>query len=52
MARNKPSGLKIRLISKIKENYAVPTWVIIKTKRRVRTHPGRRNWRRTKLKIG
>ena len=52
MSRNKPSGLKIRLISKLKENSAVPTWVIVKTKRKVRTHPQRRNWRRSKLKVG
>jgi len=52
LSRNKPSGLKIRLISKLKENSAVPTWVIVKTKRKVRTHPQRRNWRRSKLKVG
>jgi len=52
LSRNKPSGLKIRLISKLKENSAVPTWVIVKTKRKVRTHPQRRHWRRSKLKVG
>ncbi len=52
MRRNKPTGVKVRLIAKRRENYPVPTWVIAKTKRRVRTHPGRRNWRRTKLKVG
>ena len=52
MSRNKPSGLKIRLISKLKENSAVPTWVIVKSKRKVRTHPQRRHWRRSKLKVG
>tara|TARA_B100000315_G_C14563115_1_gene581523 strand:+ start:1030 stop:1188 length:159 start_codon:yes stop_codon:yes gene_type:complete len=50
MARNKTSGVKNRLLARTKENYSVPTWVIAKTKRNVRTHPKKRMWRRQKLK--
>ena len=50
MAKNKTSGVKIRLLKKTRQNYPVPTWVIAKTKRRVRTHPKKRNWRSRKLK--
>ncbi len=46
----KPSGLKKRLVKKMKQNSSVPAWVIIKTKRKVRTNPKRRTWRRKKLK--
>lgn len=47
----KPSGLKKRLIKKMRQNSPVPAWVIIRTKRRVRTNPKRRMWRRKKLKV-
>lgn len=50
MAIRKASGVKNRLMKGIKRNYPVPTWVIVRTKRKVRTHPQRRNWRRGKLK--
>jgi len=46
----KPSGLKKRLVKKARQNSPVPTWVVVKTKRRVRTNPKRRMWRRRKLK--
>ncbi|MEM1524782.1 MAG: 50S ribosomal protein L39e [Nitrososphaerales archaeon] len=51
MAKNKPSGVKNRLYSKIKQNNPVPTWVIVKTRRKVRTNPKRRMWRRDRLKV-
>ena len=51
MGSRKPSGVKKRLVKNIKKNSPVPTWVIIKTKRKVRTNPKRRMWRRTKLKV-
>lgn len=51
MTSRKPSGVKKRLYSKIVENYPVPTWVVVRTKRKVRTNPQRRNWRRRKMKI-
>jgi len=50
MARNKPLAKKLRLAKAAKQNRRVPVWVIVKTNRRVMTHPKRRYWRRTKLK--
>ena len=50
MARNKPAAKKRRMAKAGKQSKAVPTWVIVKTKSKVRTNPKRRNWRRTKLK--
>ena len=52
MPRNKTSGIKTRLMKLVKQNYSVPTWVVIRTKRNVRTHTKKRNWRRGRLKIG
>ena len=46
----KTSGLKKRLAKKTRQNSPVPAWVIVKTKREVRTNPKRRMWRRKKLK--
>lgn len=48
---HKTSGVKIRLTKALKQNSAVPTWVVIRTKRKVRTNPAKRNWRRNKLKV-
>ena len=45
------AGVKKRLHKARKQNYSVPTWVIAKTKRRVRTHSKRRMWRRQKLDV-
>ncbi|MBP2132861.1 large subunit ribosomal protein L39e [Methanomicrobium sp. W14] len=42
---------KIRLAKACEQNRRVPAWVMIKTKRTVVTHPCRRNWRRSKLKV-
>jgi large subunit ribosomal protein L39e len=47
----KTSGVKIRLQKEMKQNSSVPTWVIVRTNRQVRTHPKRRPWRRRKLKV-
>lgn len=52
MAARKSTPRKIRLMSKIRQNSAVPAWVIVKTKRRVRTNPKRRQWRRTDVGVG
>ncbi len=52
MAARKSTPRKIRLMSKIKQNSAVPAWIIVKTKRRVRTNPKRRAWRRTDVRVG
>ncbi|MEA2089757.1 MAG: 50S ribosomal protein L39e [Thermoproteota archaeon] len=50
MARNKPTAKKRRLGKAGKQRKPVPTWVIAKTKGRVRTHPKKRRWRQSKLK--
>ncbi|WP_421908111.1 50S ribosomal protein L39e [Methanolacinia petrolearia] len=42
---------KIRLAKACKQNRRVPAWVMIKTKRHAVSHPRRRNWRRSKLKV-
>lgn len=52
MAARKSSGRKIRLIKKRKQAAAVPAWVILKTKRSVRTNPKRRAWRSTDVEVG
>ncbi|MBA5942453.1 MAG: 50S ribosomal protein L39e [Methanophagales archaeon] len=52
MARGKNTkGRKIRLTKANKQNRRIPAWVMAKTNRNVRTHPKRRHWRRTKLKV-
>ncbi|HDM36203.1 MAG TPA: 50S ribosomal protein L39e [Candidatus Syntrophoarchaeum butanivorans] len=44
-------GKKLRLAKAVKQNRRVPVWVIVKTNRGVLTHPKRRNWRRSSLKV-
>jgi large subunit ribosomal protein L39e len=39
-------GKKLRLAKKGKQNRRVPVWVIVRTARRIMTHPKRRHWRR------
>ncbi|MCD6369542.1 MAG: 50S ribosomal protein L39e [Thermoproteales archaeon] len=50
MASSKPLGKKLRLASALKSNRAVPLWVVVKTMGKVRRHPKRRHWRRSRLK--
>lgn len=50
MSRNKPLAKKLRLGKAMKQNKRVPAWVILKSQGKVRTHPKRRHWRRSKLK--
>jgi len=52
MAARKHSGRKIRLLKKQKQTSAVPAWVILRTKRSVRTNPKRRAWRSTDVEVG
>ncbi|MBI1657842.1 MAG: 50S ribosomal protein L39e [Thaumarchaeota archaeon] len=52
MPARKPSSRKIRLIKKTRQASPVPTWVILKTKRRVRTNPKRRSWRAGYTEVG
>ena len=49
MARNKPTAKKIRLNKVTKQNRRVPQWVMMKTGRKMTTHPKRHHWRRSKL---
>ncbi|NPE31141.1 50S ribosomal protein L39e [Methanococcoides sp. SA1] len=44
-------GQKIRLAKAHNQNQRVPTWVIIKTGRKVVSHPKRRHWRRNSLDV-
>ncbi|WOV92866.1 MAG: 50S ribosomal protein L39e [Candidatus Nitrosoabyssus spongiisocia] len=52
MPAHKTSARKIRLLKKIRQTSPVPTWVILRTKRRVRTNPKRRAWRSTDVEVG
>ncbi|MEM2934049.1 MAG: 50S ribosomal protein L39e [Methanocellales archaeon] len=47
----KTKGKKLRLAKAAKQNKRVPVWVILRTKRNVTSHPKRRNWRRSNLKV-
>ncbi|OLS19515.1 MAG: hypothetical protein HeimC3_44615 [Candidatus Heimdallarchaeota archaeon LC_3] len=51
MARYKPTAKKIRIGNRLNQNKTVPTWVIMRTQRKVRTHPKRRRWRQSTLKV-
>ncbi|HJJ78035.1 MAG TPA: 50S ribosomal protein L39e [Methanocorpusculum sp.] len=46
-----PKGRKIRFAKATQQNRRVPAWVMIKTKRNVVSHPKRRSWRRSTLKV-
>lgn len=52
MGANKSTPRKRRLMSKLKQNAAVPAWIIVKTKRKVRSNPKRRQWRKTDVGVG
>jgi len=47
----KTKGKKKRLAKAQNQNQRVPAWVIVKTKRKVMTHPKRRHWRRSSLNV-
>ncbi|MDI6718460.1 MAG: 50S ribosomal protein L39e [Methanomicrobiales archaeon] len=44
-------GLKIRFAKACEQNRRVPAWVMLRTKRTVTSHPKRRSWRRSTLKV-
>ncbi len=44
-------GYKVRLAKACEQNRRVPAWVMMRTKRKVSTHPRRRNWRKSTLKV-
>jgi large subunit ribosomal protein L39e len=50
MASKKPLAKKLRLLRAEKSNRRVPAWIMIRTSRRVTSHPKRRSWRRNHLK--
>jgi len=50
MSRNKPCAKKLRLSKATKQNRRVPLWVMLKTSRKVRTHPKMRQWREVRSK--
>jgi len=52
MAARKHSGRKIRLLKKQRQTAPVPAWIILKTKKAVRTNPKRRAWRQTDVEVG
>jgi len=41
----------MRLAKACDQNRRVPQWVTVRTKRHVVSHPCRRNWRRSTLKV-
>src|SRR5438132_6812038 len=52
MAAHKSAPRKIRLMKKLKQSSPVPTWIVVRTKRKVRTNPKKRQWRRTDVGVG
>ncbi len=51
MGRVKDTSKKNRLMRANKRARSVPTWVIVRTNRKVRSNPKNRNWRQRKLKL-
>ncbi len=51
MARVKDKSLKNRLVKAGKRGRSVPTWVIVRTNRHVRSNPKKRSWRQRKLRL-
>jgi large subunit ribosomal protein L39e len=49
MAKVKDTSKKNRLIKAGRQARSVPTWVIVRTNRHVRSNPKRRDWRKRKL---
>ncbi len=50
LAKYKHAAKKRRLIKAGVENKPVPSWVMVKTRGKVRVNPKKRHWRHTKLK--
>lgn len=51
MARVKDESKKNRLLKAGRRGRSVPTWVVAKTNRHVRSNPQKRSWRQRKLKL-
>jgi large subunit ribosomal protein L39e len=52
MGAHKSAPRKIRLMKKLKQSSPVPTWIVVRTKRKVRSNPKRRQWRKTDVGVG
>ncbi|WP_455285346.1 hypothetical protein [[Eubacterium] cellulosolvens] len=50
LATHKPTAKKRRLARRQRMRKSVPSWVIAKTRGRVRSHPKKKNWRESRLK--
>ncbi len=51
MARNKDLPSKLRRAKKYKQSQSIPSWVTIKSNRKVKSNPySRRTWRNARLK--
>ena len=51
MAKVKDTSKKNRLAKAGKQSRSVPTWVIVRINRKVRSNPKHRSWRQRKLKL-
>jgi ribosomal protein L39E len=51
MGRNKTSGVKKRIHKKIRQSLSIPTWVMMRTNRRVRRSAKKRSWKTGKTKV-
>lgn len=51
MGKVKDTSKKNRLLKASRQARSVPTWVIVRTNRKVRSNPARRAWRQRKLKL-
>jgi large subunit ribosomal protein L39e len=49
LAKVKDVSKKNRLMKATRQARSPPTWVVVKTNRKVRSTPKRRNWRQRKL---
>jgi large subunit ribosomal protein L39e len=52
MAARKNTSRKKRLMKRTRQNRPVPTWVVIRTNKKIRTNPKRRLWRRSDVNVG
>ncbi|MDO5851244.1 MAG: 50S ribosomal protein L39e [Methanobacteriaceae archaeon] len=51
MSNKKQLGKKLRLAKKNRQNRRVPVFAMMKTGRKLRTHPKARQWSRSKIKV-
>ena len=51
MAKVKDVSKKNRMMKAGKRSRSVPTWVIVRTNRKIRTNPKNKNWKQRKLRL-